>query len=537
MSDALAAAERALAAGDLETARARLLAAPFPVEPQEALRLLLALVEAGAVTDARRLAERCAAILDVPSRPGLAELLDDAAPPPPTELDEADADLDAAELVRANGPADADLVAAFTRWFGGRPDLYARQWFDARRRRAGYRPVREPLTADAVRAHLEGRHTLGQYLLWPDATVSFAVLDLDLDASALAELEAARGPGSATRHAGLAAYAARVLQRAAALRVPLTVTDSGRRGVHLWAFFEPRRPARAARALFRRLLDAAGPPPPDVSVELFPKQDAHGSRGLSSLVKLPLGLHQVSMRRCPILDERLAPIDDARAALGAVRAIEPRLLDDVVGRRLAVLPVPDRAEAAPALPRAPSPRSLAQVLRQLPDGRPARDAALRMIDGCAVLAALVDRAYRERALTADEARAIIYTLGLAGAHPALAIEVLRAAEAPMKELHRAQKGMPSPTGCRRLRELGVADCRGCAGLERAEPYATPALFAVGAVPLAPPRHAPFAAWLEPAGELAADAYEDLASRLEHLDERLRRLEPALSPSPAEPSSS
>ncbi len=510
MSDALREAADALARGDLEAARRSLLAIAPPAREPDRRRWQLLLVEAGATDEAAL------------------EAIGPLATPPASELDAEEDELDRAELVRAAGPADADLITAFQRWFGGRPDLYARQWFDARRRRGGYRPVREPVRPEVVRAHLEGRQTMGQYLLWPDATVSFGVIDLDLGASALAELEAARGPGSAVRHPALRAFALRVLDHAGQLGVPLFASDSGRRGLHLWVFFEPRRPARAGRALLGRILDAVGPPPPDVSVELFPKQDAPGARGLSSLVKLPCGLHQVTMRPCRLLDERLAPIDDLRVGLARVRAVEPRLVDEVVGRRLVVLPrAADPTETAPPLPTATSPRGLAAALRQVPEGRPAREAALRMIDGCAVLASLVDRAYRDRALHPDEARALIYSLGLVSAAPALAIEVLGAAQAPMKELHRVRTGLPSPVGCRRLRELGATAgvaCRGCPADAAASPYATPALLAVGVVPAERPRHAPFAQWLEPSDALAPDAYEDLALRLERLDERLRQLE-------------
>ncbi len=522
-----ASAVGALARGDLDAARAAFERSE-PRTDAERLRWALVLLEVGDLERARALT---AEITDPARRGAVEELFDDPAPSEPSEADRAEDELDRAELCRRRpGAEDAGVVEAFRRWFGGRSDLFSRQWYDARRRRGGYRPVRQPFTAEVARAHLAGRQTLGQYLLWPDATVSFAVIDLDLGASAVAELEAARGEGSALRHPGLRDYAARIRERGARLDVPLFVSDSGRRGAHLWVFFEPRRPARAARALLRHILEASGAPPADVSVEVFPKQDRHGPRGLSSLVKLPLGLHQATMRPCPLLDESLAPIEDAASALGRLRPVAPDRVDAILGRRLLslpALPTPTSTQPAPELPDAPVPRNLAVALRGVPEGKGAREAAERMIDGCSILGTLVDAAFSRRALTPDQGRALIYSLGLVSRTPTLAVEVLGAAQVPMRELNRVRRGLPSPVGCRRLRDVGAAagaKCARCPSMEGAQPYPTPALFAVGAVAPAPPRHAPFAAWLEPADTLAEDAYERLHGQVAGLDERLRRLE-------------
>ncbi|HJL00260.1 MAG TPA: hypothetical protein RMH85_07250 [Polyangiaceae bacterium LLY-WYZ-15_(1-7)] len=526
-----AAPAETLPATDLEALRAAHAARP-PTTPRERLRWALRFVEAGDLETARAL--RAALPADDAARLDRALLAD--APGAPTEEDAAEAEADALDLRRAPlERPDTALARLFLQWFGGRPDLYARQWHDRRRRRSGYRPVREPFTEQVALDHLAGRHTVGQYPLFPDGTVSFAAFDLDLSASALAELEAGHGPGSPVRHPVLRAYAARLLEAGARLGLPLFPEDSGGKGLHLWLFFAPRRPARAARQLLRHLLEVAGAPPADVSLELFPKQDAPGRRGLSSLIKLPLGLHQATLRRCPLLTDGFEPIESPEAALRRLRPVDPPQADAILGRRMLSLPLPSaRSEAAPAPPAASTPRSLASALRALGEGPDARGAADRVLARCAQLRALVDRAYAERHLDAPEARALIYSLGLLGPEPTTARDALVAAGVPMRELHRVRRGLPSPVGCKRLRALGGdARCRGCAMRHRdAQPYPTPALFAVEA-PRGEPRHAAFAPWLGQA-ELGPEPVEELGDAVRALDARLRRLEGGDDPAAAPP---
>lgn len=507
--------------GPTEALRQALEADP-PRTPRDRLLWALRFVEVGDFATARS--------LGAPLPPQLAatlqQVLADERPGAPTEEDEADAEADALDLRRAPLERPERTTARlFLQWFGGRPDLYARQWHDRRRGRTGYRPVREPFTEDVALAHLAGRWTVGQYPLFPDGTVAFAALDLDLSASALAELEAGHGPGSPCRHPALRSYARRLIEAGERLGLPLFPEDSGGKGLHLWLFFAPRRPARAARQLLAQLLEVAGPPPADLSVELFPKQDAPGRRGLSSLIKLPLGLHQRTLRRCPLLDDELRPIDDPQLALRRLRAVDSSQADALLGRRVLSLPLPSaRAEAAPALPTSSTPRSLASALRAIEDGPSTREAEDRVLRGCAQLRSLVDRAYAERNLDPAEARALVYSLGLLGGEPTACRDALVAAGVGLSELHRVRRGLPSPVGCRRLRTLGGAPrCERCPMAERnAQPYPTPTLFAVEAT-ASEPRHRPFAPWLtsdtlppEPV-ELLGDAVRDLQARLARLE--------------------
>ncbi len=508
-----------LAMGEIALARERLGAEieAIPASPRAALIL----AEAGL----GERAEAMAAALDEPARSAVLALLHQDET---LEVDDDDEPVD----LRAGAPAVVDAsVSLFIRFFGGRRDLYARQWFDERRRRGGYHPVEAPLTEAVVARHLRGVETIGQYLLRPDGRCAFGVIDLDLSASAMGELRAAHGDDVApARHAALAGFARNLLAAGRRLGVRFFAEDSGNRGIHLWCFLDPPRPARALRAVLQQVVVATGSAPPDVGVELYPKQDHTGPRGLSSLVKLPLGVHLGSGRRCPLLDDALAPIDDVIAALRRLEPIDPGTFDAIAGRQIVALPAPEAGPPAGPVPPAPTratPRSLGEVLRAIEPGDEEKRATDAVIGGCSVLGALVARAYRERKLDPDEARAVTYTLGLLGPSARTAEETLAAGGASVHELQRARRGLPSPTGCGKLRNLARdgASCTGCAMDARALPYPTPVLFATGSVAPARPAHAPLADVLDgdgPVVQSPADAVFDALRRIEGRLERLER---------------
>jgi hypothetical protein len=222
--------------------------------------------------------------------------------------------------------------------------VHARQWHDARRDRSGYWPVREPLTARVVEEHLLRRLTIGQYVLHPDSTVSFAVLDLDPTAAALEQMRLASGGDGGLGLPALVDYAARLAAVAERLGLSATVEDTGGSGLHVWLLFAPRVPAAAARAALRELLWRAGPQPPAVSVELFPKQERLTGKGLGNLIKLPLGIHQVTLRPSRFLDAHMEPVDDA-GALAALRSCDPAAVESLLASRVVPLRAPTTDEA------------------------------------------------------------------------------------------------------------------------------------------------------------------------------------------------
>lgn len=178
--------------------------------------------------------------------------------------------------------------------FVPRCDLYARQT-DA----GSYFPVREPVTADVVRAHLRGELTAGWYALAPDNTTRWAVLDADRPDG----LEQLRQAWRRLDQKGLASQ-----------------LELSRRGGHLWLLFEPIQ-ARVARRL------VLGHLPKLDGIEVFPKQDRlDGGARLGSLVRGPFGIHRLTGERYPFVDpQSLEPIAHTLGGQLDALATAPRI--------------------------------------------------------------------------------------------------------------------------------------------------------------------------------------------------------------------
>ena len=439
------------------------------------------------------------------------------------------------------------LAAELLRLFGGRGDVYARQWHDARADRTGYQPVREPLTPAVAAQHLEGRITIGQYVLHPDATVSFAALDLDPTPEAWEQLRLGNNAEGGLGLAPLAEYARRLLAAADRLNLPAIAEDTGGFGLHIWFHFDPRLAAMRARALLRELLWRAGPQPPAVSVEIFPKQDTLSGKGLGNLIKLPLGLHQATLRRSRLLDATLQPLDEA-TALARLRPCPPDVIDAVLASR--VIPLREAADtpsvpwheethddAERELPTATAtglattvlqareertPRALAAALAAIPPGREADAAADRVLAGCVVVRELARRAFEDHALGADAARALLYTVGVVGRGNERIDHIWKQAGLGRRELERIRRGLQAPMGCRKLHELFPALASACTCPEPGEyAYATPALYALLPTVRSVRRHP--APRVEPKEEIARPEPTTLEERLARIEAALSRL--------------
>ncbi len=158
------------------------------------------------------------------------------------------------------------FAEAFTAQFIQRRDLYARQLEDG-----SYVRVNQPFTVELMRAHLEGKITLGAYLLSLENTTRFVVLDADTDE---------RWAQTRQLSAELAAQG-----------LP-TMLEASRRGGHLWIFFDQPVPGDKARGFGLGLLQVFGMQ----DLEVYPRQERHVD-GPGSLIRIPLGIHRKTGRR------------------------------------------------------------------------------------------------------------------------------------------------------------------------------------------------------------------------------------------------
>ncbi len=146
--------------------------------------------------------------------------------------------------------------------------MFVHEWgyYAVQQRDGSYRPSRSPLTLPLLASHLEGRFTLGTYVVDRAGYCSFAVFDVDSE-DGLERL----------------VLLARVL---AEVGISLMI-EASRRGGHGWVHFVG--PVRAAYVRAWLLPYAR-----QFGMELYPKQDEVGAMGFGSLVRLPLGVHRQS---------------------------------------------------------------------------------------------------------------------------------------------------------------------------------------------------------------------------------------------------
>jgi hypothetical protein len=166
----------------------------------------------------------------------------------------------------------------YAKLFCHRQDIYALQ-----KRDGSYFLVRKPITGDLLCRHLEGELTCGWYALGHNNTVRWTALDADEE----------DGLGT--------------LQHAWEILIDLNIAaylEDSRRGGHLWVFVEPVA-AFVMRALLKQVLDQL-----EVDeVEIYPRQDELTDGGVGSLVRGPLGVHQISGQRYGFLDPTgLSPV-------------------------------------------------------------------------------------------------------------------------------------------------------------------------------------------------------------------------------------
>jgi hypothetical protein len=176
--------------------------------------------------------------------------------------------------------------------FSGREDCFARQWVDRNEGRQGYVPVRRPMEPQDVEDHLRGRRTYGFYLLTSAGTVKTAVLDADLNIEFRREKPTADDRDRLRRERRY--LIARVKEMAAEIGLVPLSEFSGGKGFHFWFFFEPAIPAAAAKKALDSICRILSKDLTVFNLEVFPKQERLGGKGLGNLVKLPLGIHRLT---------------------------------------------------------------------------------------------------------------------------------------------------------------------------------------------------------------------------------------------------
>lgn len=275
----------------------------------------------------------------------------------------------------------------FFNLFKGREDFFARQWIDETGRR-GFSVVAHSLGRTEIKNHLDGKDTLGLYLLNKEDQVSLSVFDIDIDKKAL--LECAKDEEKQQHlHQLTHKDAVKVASICDNLQIPVLIEDSGYKGRHLWFFFESPIKAKLARTFLKFIIDKAGEPGSGIHREIFPNCDKLKGKGYGPLIKLPLGIHKSTSRRCLILDREGNPLPEQMAALSQIGHISQKKVEEIL---------------------------FSHIMKPDASSKKKEDLPLvnSMLSGCKVINYLVDKAKETHYLNNSERVTLLYTLGLLG---------------------------------------------------------------------------------------------------------------------------
>jgi hypothetical protein len=311
-------------------------------------------------------------------------------------------------------PQQRHLVT-FSALFAGREGVHARQWVSPTGE-SGYTPVEEPFSQRVAENHILGNYTVGIYPVRLDNTVNFIAFDFDAAKFAVkSSIKSERAWTGLLEKVQKTACG--LMDLAAQNDTPLYLEDSGFKGRHAWIFLDEPVPAGVARRFGETLAGQLAPLPPEVTVEVFPKQTSVRRGGLGNLIKLPLGIHRRTGKRALFIEPGGAPVADQLGMLETVSKARKRTIYGVIQRLHGTMislaprpePSPDDAPDAEVEPEAPR-RAAAPSLPEVYDLD--RDPQFQhLVAKCPTIAEIVAKVNQTSMISKDETQALIHTLG------------------------------------------------------------------------------------------------------------------------------
>ena len=158
---------------------------------------------------------------------------------------------------------------------------HRRDCYSLQQANGAYFIQKSPLTINLIKRHLKGEITIGTYALNTDNTVKWACVDID-----------------GYSHEVWKLYPEALIVYNCFKDFPRILEFSGRKGFHIWIFFNPKVKAKFAQIVVKARLNR-----PELNkYEVFPKQTTLSeSRRYGNLVKLPFAVHKISGKRSKIL--------------------------------------------------------------------------------------------------------------------------------------------------------------------------------------------------------------------------------------------
>lgn len=285
------------------------------------------------------------------------------------------------------GEYSTEDISHYLSLFRAREGVFSRQWTDSSGR-LGYTPIFQPLSEENIKQHLEGEDTFGIYLLRSDNTVNQIVIDIDISRQVRSEISINDKDLNEWQEI-TQMDAKNIVKMSQKIGVEAYIEDSGFKGRHVWYFLSEPMPARDAITFIKKILEIVGEPPPGLNREIFPKEPRVMPKALGSMIKLPLGLHKSTDRRCLFLQADGAQYKDQFYLIRSIKRITQNQFHFAL-----------------------------DMLRQgiTEENRKDLDTSHvdEMIEKCNVLKYLVEKVEKERQLTHVDRLTLLHTLGHLG---------------------------------------------------------------------------------------------------------------------------
>jgi hypothetical protein len=326
---------------------------------------------------------------------------------------EAPRDKDTTEVIV---PQQHNLVT-FTTLFSSREGVYARQWVSPTGE-SGYTPVQEPLTLKVAENHILANFTIGAYPVRLDNTVNYIAFDLDVAKFAIPKAITSEKAWTLLMNK-IHRTACRIVDAGASHDIPVHIEDSGFKGRHCWIFLDTPIPAGVGKKCGELLRNCILPLPPEITVEVFPKQTSVKRGGLGNLIKLPLGIHRRTGKRSLFLRPDGTPYEDQLGFLEGLSKTSRRAIYALIQRVMSQPHVTGPGEM-PQEDSAPFDIDDREepAQRERTFDRPVepydidRDAEFQVLmQKCPVLRLIVDKTNQTAVLSKDETMVLVHTLG------------------------------------------------------------------------------------------------------------------------------
>ena len=306
---------------------------------------------------------------------------------------------------------DDSLLIAFTELFSGREGVYAKQWVSPTGE-SGYSKEAQPFTHLAARNHILGNHTAGIYQLRMDNTVRFIAFDIDIKKVFLKNIISNGDKLKQYQKRGLK-IAKGIVDRLSSSEIPSYLEDSGYKGYHVWVFLASPVPAKIAREFCKSIVASINTDEA-FGIEIFPKQSYVKEKNYGNLIKIPLGIHRRTGKRCLFMDPLSdSYYDDQLLFLTKVKKVDIEMLQTAIAVQIPFAgPPADQGnddvpwEDNPSEPAVEMPEHVPEVFD------PENDIEFQsIISRCSVIEKLYNNALTYKELNNEEQLVIRHTLG------------------------------------------------------------------------------------------------------------------------------